>query len=94
LQNPQGPRREDVAYEASLRLANSITSKYKQYLSPLGWFYDRFNRVFGRATHGYVDLSRLAIRKTFLSLALLGVLAIGAGFFGAKLPSAFLPEED
>ena len=61
---------------------------------PLGWFYDRFNRIFGSATHGYVSLSRLAIRKTFLSLALLLVVAIGAGFFGAKLPSGFLPEED
>jgi hydrophobic/amphiphilic exporter-1 (mainly G- bacteria), HAE1 family len=61
---------------------------------PLGWFYDRFNRIFSSATHGYVSLSRLAIRKTFLSLGLLLVVAIGAGFFGAKLPSGFLPEED
>jgi hydrophobic/amphiphilic exporter-1 (mainly G- bacteria), HAE1 family len=61
---------------------------------PLGWFYDRFNRVFGRATHGYVSLSRLAIRKSVLSLGLLVVLAIGAASFGAKLPSGFLPEED
>src|SRR3989449_4836271 len=61
---------------------------------PLGWFYDRFNRVFGSATHGYVSLSRLAIRKSVLSLGLLVVLAIGAISFGAKLPSGFLPEED
>jgi hypothetical protein len=33
LQNPEGPRREDVAYEASLRLANSITSKHEHYLN-------------------------------------------------------------
>jgi multidrug efflux pump len=61
---------------------------------PLGWFYDRFNRVFGSATHGYVSLSRLAIRKSFLAFALLAVLAVGALSFGAKLPSGFLPEED
>jgi HAE1 family hydrophobic/amphiphilic exporter-1 len=61
---------------------------------PLGWFYDRFNRVFSRATHGYVSLSRLAIRKSFLAFALLAVLAVGALSFGAKLPSGFLPEED
>jgi HAE1 family hydrophobic/amphiphilic exporter-1 len=61
---------------------------------PLGWFYDRFNRIFGAATTGYVSLSRLAIRKSFISLFLLLVFAIGAGFFGAKLPSGFLPEED
>src|SRR5436853_721748 len=61
---------------------------------PVGWFFDRFNRVFGIATHGYVNWSRLAIRKTVLSFALLLVLAIGAGFFGKRLPSGFLPEED
>jgi HAE1 family hydrophobic/amphiphilic exporter-1 len=61
---------------------------------PLGWFYDRFNRVFGSATQGYVNLSRVAIHKSFVSLAVLLLFAIGAGFFGAKLPSGFLPEED
>jgi HAE1 family hydrophobic/amphiphilic exporter-1 len=61
---------------------------------PLGWFYDRFNRVFGSATRGYVNWSRLAIRKAGLSFALLAVLAVGAGLFGSRLPSGFLPEED
>ncbi|MFN2542674.1 MAG: efflux RND transporter permease subunit, partial [Chthoniobacterales bacterium] len=61
---------------------------------PLGWFYDQFNRIFGSATRGYVNWSRLAIRKTALSFALLAVLAVGAGLFGSRLPSAFLPEED
>src|SRR6202030_3059247 len=60
----------------------------------LGWFYDRFNRIFGSATHGYVNWSRAAIRKAVLSFALLFILAIGAGFFGKRLPSGFLPEED
>jgi HAE1 family hydrophobic/amphiphilic exporter-1 len=36
----------------------------------------------------------VAIRKIFLSFALLVALAVGAGFFGSKLPSGFLPEED
>src|SRR5436853_1413697 len=66
----------------------------KESRGPLGWFYDRFNRVFASATHGYVNWSRAAIRKTVLSFALLLVLAIGAGFFGKRLPSGFLPEED
>src|SRR6266852_4170129 len=61
---------------------------------PLRWFFDRFNRVFGIATHGYVNWSRLAIRKAVLSFALLAVLAVGAGLFGSRLPSGFLPEED
>jgi hydrophobic/amphiphilic exporter-1 (mainly G- bacteria), HAE1 family len=61
---------------------------------PLGWFYDRFNRVFGATTHGYVNWSRIAIRKSLLSFGLLGILAVGAGLFGSRLPSGFLPEED
>ena len=75
-------------------LSSILLRPRKKVRGPLGWFYDRFNRVFGSATHGYVNWSRLAIRKAVLSFALLAVLAGGAGFFGSKLPSAFLPEED
>jgi HAE1 family hydrophobic/amphiphilic exporter-1 len=61
---------------------------------PLAWFFDKFNRVFGTVTHGYVNWSHVAIRKAVLSFALLAAVAVGAGFFGSKLPSGFLPEED
>src|SRR4051795_12502848 len=61
---------------------------------PLGWFFGKFNQAFARTTHGYVNWSRLAIRKAVLSFALLAVVAVGAGLFGSRLPSGFLPEED
>src|SRR5205809_3033879 len=82
------------ALSLSPALSSLLLRRRKKARGPLGWFYDRFNRAFGSATHGYVNWSRLAIRKTFLSFALLVVLAVGAGFFGARLPSSFLPEED
>ncbi len=82
------------ALSLSPALSALLLRPRKKTRGPLGWFYDRFNRVFGSATHGYVNWSRAAIRKTVLSFALLLVLAIGAGFFGKKLPSGFLPEED
>src|SRR5438067_175948 len=82
------------ALSLSPALCAMLLRAKKKRRGPLGWFYDRFNRIFGRATHGYVSLSRFAIRKSFLSLGLLVILAIGAGFFGVKLPSGFLPEED
>ena len=82
------------ALSLSPALSALLLRPRKKARGPLGWFYDRFNRVFGSATHRYVNWSRLAIRKTFLSFALLAVLAVGAGFFGARLPSSFLPEED
>src|SRR5690348_16501494 len=82
------------ALSLSPALCSLLLRPRKKTRGPLGWFYDRFNRVFGSATHGYVNWSRLAIRKALLSFALLVVLAVGAGLFGSRLPSAFLPEED
>ena len=82
------------ALSLSPALSALLLRPRKKARGPLGWFYDRFNRIFGSATHGYVNWSRLAIRKTVISFALLAVLAVGAGFFGARLPSSFLPEED
>ena len=82
------------ALSLSPALSALLLHPRKKVRGPLGWFYDRFNRVFGKATRGYVNLSRLAIRKTVLSFALLAALALGAGIFGSRLPSAFLPEED
>ncbi len=34
------------------------------------------------------------IHKSVLAFLLLGLLAVGAGFFGKKLPQSFLPDED
>ena len=82
------------ALSLSPALSALLLRPRKKTRGPLGWFYERFNRVFGSATRGYVNLSRVAIHKSFVSLAVLLLFAIGAGFFGAKLPSGFLPEED
>jgi len=60
----------------------------------LGKFFDRFNHVFGRATDGYVNVSRTLIRKSGLALTALVLFGLAAVFFGAKLPSGFLPDED
>src|SRR3954462_13915953 len=82
------------ALSLSPALSSLLLRPRKKTRGPLGWFYDRFNRVFGSATHVYVNWSRLAIRKALLSFGLLAVFAIGAGVFGSRLPSGFLPEED
>jgi hydrophobic/amphiphilic exporter-1 (mainly G- bacteria), HAE1 family len=82
------------ALSLSPALSSLLLRPRKKTRGPLGWFYDRFNRIFGSATHGYVNWSQVAIRKAVLSFALLLVVAIGAGFFGKRLPSGFLPEED
>src|SRR5579884_2877503 len=57
-------------------------------------FFDWFNRVFGRATNGYVRLSGALIRKSAIALIMLVVFGVAAGFFGNRVPSSFLPDED
>ena len=56
--------------------------------------FDGFNRAFGAVTNRYVGACRVLIHKTGVSLILLALFALGAGVFGKKLPSSFLPEED
>jgi hydrophobe/amphiphile efflux-1 (HAE1) family protein len=57
-------------------------------------FFDGFNRIFGRATDGYVRLSGGLIRKGVLVLGLLAACGLAGLFFGSRLPSSFLPDED
>jgi The (Largely Gram-negative Bacterial) Hydrophobe/Amphiphile Efflux-1 (HAE1) Family len=61
---------------------------------PLARLFQGFNKVFGKATDGYVGVCGAAVRKLFISLLFL-VLVSAAGLgIGAKLPTAFIPEED
>jgi hydrophobic/amphiphilic exporter-1 (mainly G- bacteria), HAE1 family len=61
---------------------------------PIGAFFRWFNRVFGRATDGYVSWCGHLIRKAGFAFLLLGLLTVAAGFFGKKIPKSFLPDED
>ena len=57
-------------------------------------FFGWFNRVFTRATHGYVNWSHALIRKAGLAMFVLAGFAIADGLIGWRLPTGFLPEED
>jgi hydrophobic/amphiphilic exporter-1 (mainly G- bacteria), HAE1 family len=57
-------------------------------------FFDGFNRLFGRATDGYIGVCRVLIHKGGLTVLLLAGSALAAGWLGRQLPSGFLPEED
>jgi HAE1 family hydrophobic/amphiphilic exporter-1 len=61
---------------------------------PLGAFFRGFNRVFDATTTGYVKTSRILVRKSILSLAIVGVVIVGAGLFGRAIPAGFIPDED
>jgi HAE1 family hydrophobic/amphiphilic exporter-1 len=57
-------------------------------------FYGGFNRVFGKATNGYVRVCGGMIRKMAISLLLIGIMTVGTGLVGSRVPGGFLPEED
>src|SRR5882762_5420603 len=61
---------------------------------PLRGFFAWFNRVFANATEWYVQLCGFLIRKGAIAVILLAAFAIGAGWFGNKVPTSFLPDED
>src|SRR5947209_16731666 len=54
------------ALSLSPALSALLLRPRKQTRGPLGWFYDRFNRIFGSATHGYLYWTRAASRKAGL----------------------------
>ena len=53
-----------------------------------------FNRIFEKATNGYVGISGALVRKMALSFTLLAAVAGAAYVVGGRLPSGFLPTED
>ena len=82
------------ALTLSPALSSMILKPKKAGRGPLAKFYGGFNRIFGKATNGYVRVCGGAIRKMAISLLLLVVLTVSTGLIGGKVPGGFLPEED
>jgi HAE1 family hydrophobic/amphiphilic exporter-1 len=61
---------------------------------PLGMFFGWFNRMFERATNGYVRASGVLLRKSAVAFILLAGFGAAGYFFGGKLPTSFVPDED
>ena len=82
------------ALTLSPALAALLLRKREESHGLLRRFFDWFNRVFERATQGYVRWSAVLVRKTAVVLALLALFALAGGFFANHTPSSFLPDED
>jgi HAE1 family hydrophobic/amphiphilic exporter-1 len=82
------------ALSLSPALSALLLKPKREARGPLGAFYRWFNRVFGRVTEGYVGWCRHLIRKAGLSMVFLLIITVLAGFFGSRLPTSFVPEED
>jgi HAE1 family hydrophobic/amphiphilic exporter-1 len=57
-------------------------------------FFDGFNRIFGRATEGYVRWSAVLVRKSSIAIVFLVIFGLLGAFFSTRVPSSFLPDED
>jgi HAE1 family hydrophobic/amphiphilic exporter-1 len=82
------------ALSLSPALAALLLRPRKETRGPLGAFFRWFNRVFGRATEGYVGWCHHLIRKSAFAMLLLLGITVFAGVIGSRLPQSFLPEED
>ncbi len=82
------------ALSLSPALSAMLLRPKKESRGPLGAFFRGFNKGFGRVTDGYVGVCRHLIHKAGFAFLLLGILCVGAAFFGSKVPGSFLPDED
>jgi hydrophobic/amphiphilic exporter-1 (mainly G- bacteria), HAE1 family len=82
------------ALTLSPALAALLLRPKKESRGLLQRFFDWFNRIFERTTEKYVHLSGVLIRKSALALVALVVFGAAGLFFGSRVPSSFLPDED
>src|ERR1700730_12922271 len=82
------------ALSLSPALAALILRPRQESRGPLAAFFSWFNRVFANATEWYVRVCGFLIRKSAIPLLLLAAFAVAAAWFGGKVPSSFLPDED
>src|SRR6195256_2672626 len=82
------------ALTLSPALAALLLRPRKESRGPLGKSFEWFNRMFERASKGYVRLSGGLIRKSALALVLIVAFGLAGVFFGSRVPSSFLPDED
>jgi HAE1 family hydrophobic/amphiphilic exporter-1 len=82
------------ALTLSPALSAMLLRPKKESRGSLGAFFGWFNRVFGRATDGYVNTCRHLIHKSSLAFLILLLLVGGAYLLGKNVPSSFLPDED
>src|SRR6266851_5060268 len=82
------------ALTLSPALAALLLRPKKESRGPLAKFFAWFNHTFGSGTEIYLRLSGAMIRKSVLALVLLAACGLAGLFFGSRVPSSFLPDED
>jgi multidrug efflux pump len=59
-----------------------------------GWLFAPFNRLFAKASHGYVGAVSKALGRSSIALVLYGVLLALTAFSFARTPTGFVPQQD
>ena len=79
------------ALSLSPALSALLLRPKKESRGPLGIFFRGFNKVFGRATHGYASTCGTLIHKMVIAVLLLLGFTFLAGWFGKKVPAGSSP---
>jgi len=82
------------ALSLSPALAALLLKPKRESRGPLALFFGWFNRLFGKATNGYVRLSGVLVRKSAFAVVLLIVFGVAGIWIGGKVPTSFVPDED
>jgi len=61
---------------------------------PLGTFFKGFNKVFDVTTYGYMKVSTMLVRKSIMTIFIVGLVVVGALLFARAIPAGFIPDED
>lgn len=83
-----------VALTLTPALCSMLLRPRKEIRGPLGAFLRGFNKVFNKATNGYLSGVGFFIRRLAIAAVCLVGLWFGAGALLMKLPTGFVPNED
>ena len=82
------------ALSLSPALAAMLLKPQKKSKGLLAKFYGGFNKGFDWTTKGYVAISRVLVRRSFITIVIIGGVVVGAGFLAKLVPAGFIPDED
>lgn len=82
------------ALSLSPALSSLLLKKPVPYKGPLGWFFEKFNKIMGKTTDSYMTFTGIITRKLKRSVVFIVVITIAATMFGKLVPGGFIPEED
>jgi HAE1 family hydrophobic/amphiphilic exporter-1 len=75
-------------------LCGMLLKAPKPMRGPLGTFFKGFNKVFDVTTNGYMKVSTMLVRKSIMTIFIVGLVVVGALLFARAIPAGFIPDED